>query len=123
MGDNGKLKKEDSKQGAPKQDEGHLGVIRIGDKDVKVLNTATMIEIRVHKLENGKEVSQVIAHEFMMTDHKQYMVRLLTDAIMTVMRATKRENMVKLASEAMFNKLRRQVRARPRIRDIFKRKR
>lgn len=87
-------------------DAGHLAKIKVGDKEYKVVNTVTMYEILVHKLENGKEISQVVAHEFMMVEHKPYMVKLLTDAIMTVMRATKREPMIKLVSRALYNKLR-----------------
>ena len=86
--------------------QGHLAKIKIGDKEYKVVNSAEVIGIWVHKLENGKEVSQVIAHEFMMTGHKTYMVRLLTDAIMTVMKATKRESLVKLVGEAGFSRMR-----------------
>lgn len=98
-------------QGAPEEKvatnpEGHLAKIKVGDKEYKVVNTCTMIEIMVHKLENGQEISQVVAHEFMMADHKAYMIRLLTDAINTVARAKKRTNYIKLASEALFNKLR-----------------
>lgn len=96
-------------------EEGHLAKIKVGDKEYKIVNSCTMLEIIVHKLENGQEVSQVIAHEFMMVDHKKYMIKLLTDAINMVMRAEKRNNYIKLASEAMFNKLR-----RSRIKDIFK---
>jgi hypothetical protein len=86
--------------------EGHLAKIKVGDVEYKVVNSVTMIEIMVHKLENGQEVSQVVAHEFMMVDHKTYMIRLLTDAINTVARAKKRTNYIKLASEVLFNKLR-----------------
>jgi hypothetical protein len=77
-----------------------------------VVNSAEVIGIWVHKLENGQEVSQVIAHEFMMVDHKAYMIRLLTDAIMTVMRAKNRASYIKLVSEAMFNKLRNRTKLR-----------
>ena len=74
-------------------------------KEYNVVNTATVIEIVVHKLDNGQEVSQVVAHEFMMVDHKRYMVKLLCDAIDVVMKAKKREPMIKLISKAMMNKL------------------
>ena len=118
-GDNGKLVedlKQDQSEGQVSTDQqGHLAKIKVGDQEFKVTNSAEMIGIWVHKLENGKEVSQVVAHEFMMTDHKAYMIRLLTDAINTVARAKKREPMIKLASEAMFNRLR-----RSRIKDIFR---
>lgn len=124
MSDNGKIiggieSKDDNIKASEEKvaidKEGHLGKIKVGDKEFKIVNSCTMVEILVHKLENGQEVSQVIAHEFMMVDHKKYMVKLLTDAINTVMRAEKRQSYIKLASEAMFNKLR-----RSRIKDIFK---
>ena len=88
-------------------EEGHLATFTVDGKEYKVVNSCKMIDIWVHKLENGKEVSQVVAHEFMMVDHKTYMIRLLTDAIMTVMRAKKRTSMVKLVAEAGFNRIRR----------------
>jgi hypothetical protein len=95
-----------------KTEEGQaIASVKINGKDVKIINTATVLEIRAHKLEDGRELSEVVAHEFMMVDHKKYLVRLLTDAIMTVVRATKREPLIKLASQAMFNKLRRQAKA------------
>ena len=81
--------------------------LRVEGKEVKVIDSVTTMEIVIHKMEDGREVSQVIAHEFMMTDHKVYLVRLLTDAIMTVMRARKRSPMIKLASQAIFNRLKR----------------
>ncbi len=74
-------------------------------KEHKVINSVTVMEIMVHKLENGQELSQVVAHEFMMVDHKTYMVKLLTEAINTVMHATKREPMVKLVGKAFASKL------------------
>ncbi|RKY32673.1 MAG: hypothetical protein DRP74_02220 [Candidatus Omnitrophota bacterium] len=117
---NGEKKEEIKKPDTETNKEGHLAKLTIGDKEYKVVNTVTVMEIIVHKLEDGREVSQVIAHEFMMVNHKTYMVRLLTDAIMTVMRARARKPLIKLMSEATFNKLRRS--AGPRIRDIFRRK-
>jgi len=113
--------------------EPHIAVLNIGGEDFKVMNTATVLSIQVHKLENGKEVSQLIAHEFMMTEHKayltglltwaitkvfkvikpkyhRYLIRHLTDGINTVARATKRESgKVKLATENQFNRLRNKV--------------
>jgi len=115
-GDNGKIiggieSKDDNIKEQPEEkvatdEQGHLAKIKVGDTEYKVVNSAEVIGIWVHKLENGQEVSQVIAHEFMMVDHKAYMVRLLTDAIMTIMRAKNRASYLKLVSEAMFNKLR-----------------
>ena len=92
---------------ATTKDNGHLSKIMVGDKEYKVVDTVTVMELVVHKLESGQEISQVIAHEFMMVDHKSYMVRLLTDAINTVVKAKKRKNMIKLCSEALFNQMRR----------------
>ena len=103
-GDNRKEQKPE--KAAITNEQGNLTKIKVGDKEYSVVNSTEAIGIWVHKLENGQEVSQVIAHEFMMTDHKNYMVKLLTDAITTVMRAQKRQNYVKLCSEAMFNKMR-----------------
>jgi len=128
MGDNGKIihneqeepKEQEQQEKAQTDEEGHLAKIKVGDKEYKVVNTAKVIEIIVHRLENGKEVSQVIAHEFMMVEHKKYMVKLLTEAINTVMRAEKRSNMVRIVSEAMFNKLKNH---RRRMRDIFPKRR
>ena len=110
MSDNGDPKKEQEQPEEKVQttEEGHLAKIQVGDKEYKVVNTATVIEIIVHRLEDGREISQVIAHEFMMADHKQYMVRLLTDAIMTVMRAQKRKSMIHLASQAIVNRIKRE---------------
>lgn len=102
MGDNG-----DPKLSNEGQEQKLLATVKIEGEEHKILNSVTVIEIVVHKLDNDKELSQVIAHEFMMTDHKTYMLRLLTDAIMTVARARKRKPMIKLATEAMFNRLRR----------------
>lgn len=124
-GDNGNGKITEGLEGqqeAPKEkvqtnQDGHLAKIRVGDQEYKVVNSCTMMEIVVHKLENGKEVSQVIAHEFMMTDHKPYMIHLLTDAINTVARARRSQPLIKTISEAAFNKLR-----RSRIKDIFRRR-
>lgn len=84
-----------------------LGTLKVGDKEYKILDTVKVIEIIVHKLENGQEISQVIAQEFMMTEHKKYLVRLLTKSIDTVMEAKKRDPIIKLASEVVLNKLRR----------------
>lgn len=105
---------EDIKESEPEEkvqtnEEGHLGKIKVGDKEYRVVNTVKMVEIMVHKLENGQEISQVIAHEFMMAEHKEYMVKLLTDAIMTVMRAKKRANMVKLLGQGVYHNLRRKM--------------
>jgi hypothetical protein len=86
--------------------EKKLTKIKLGDKEINVVNSVTVMEIVVHKLETGQEVQQVIAHEFMMADQKPYMVRLLTEAINTVMRAQKRQNYIELCTSAMFNKLR-----------------
>jgi hypothetical protein len=99
----------DTTKKAQTDKEGHLAKIKIGDVEHKVVNTVKVVEILIYKLENGQEVSQVIAHEFMMVDNKPYMVKLLTEAINTVMRAQKRQNYIKLASEALFNKLRGEV--------------
>src|SRR3990172_6600013 len=103
---------------ATTKDNGHLSKIMVGDKEYKVVDTVTVMELVVHKLESGQELSQVIAHEFMMVDHKSYMVRLLTDAINTVVRTKKRTSYVKLASEALFNKMRN----RNRLKDYLGRK-
>jgi hypothetical protein len=121
-GDNGKIiggieSKDDNIKEQPEEkvatdEQGHLAKIKVGDTEYKVVNSAEVIGIWVHKLENGQEVSQVIAHEFMMVDHKAYMIRLLTDAIMTVMRAKNRASYIKLVSEAMFNKLRNRTKLR-----------
>lgn len=96
----------DETKKAQTDESGKLTKIKVGDKEYNVINSVQMIEIVVHKLDDGKEYAQVVAHEFMMTEHKPYMVKLLTDAINTVMRAEKRQNYIKLASEAMFNRLR-----------------
>lgn len=74
-------------------------------KEYVVVNSATLMEIVVHKLENGQELSQVIAHEFMMVDHKRYLIKHLCDAIDTVMKAKKRAPLVKMLSAAAINRL------------------
>ena len=110
-------------------------------KEYEVVNTVTVMEIVAHKLENDQEIPQFIAPEFMMVDHKDYMVNILTKAILAVvdaeynnvqpknlqlsltmkyltsamrniMKGQKRENLVKVASKAMLDRLR-----KPRIRD------
>ena len=105
-GDNGEIKKKAQKVIEP--EEGHLGKVTIDGKEVKIVDTTTVIEIRVHKLENGKELSQVVAHEFMMTDHKSYMIMLLTEAINTVMKAIRRTPALKVASQAIMNRIKRE---------------
>lgn len=49
-----------------------------------IVNTVTIMEIRVHLLANGKERTEVIAHEFMMTEHKRYMIDKLCEALLRV---------------------------------------
>ena len=127
MGDNGKIitpggkpaKVEEPQEKVQTNEEGHLARIKVGDKEFKVINSCTMIEIVVHRLENGKELQQVIAHEFMMTDHKPYMIKLLTDAINTVAKAVKRKSTLSVVSEAMLNKI---MNRRPRMKDKFPRR-
>lgn len=85
---------------------GRIKSLMIDGKQVKVVNTVTLMEIIVHKLEDGREVTQCIAQDFMMTEHKEYMVRQLTDAINMVMRAaTKRSGLIKAVSKAVAHKL------------------
>ena len=119
--------------GKKKQQDSHIGVVSLDGKELKVMNSVTVLSIQVDKLEDGREVSRLIAHEFMMTKHKAYMTGLLTWAIMkvykiikpkyqkylirhicdginTVARATKRApNKVKIATENQFNRLRNRV--------------
>lgn len=94
------------KVNATTNEEGHLGSMEIDGKQVKVVNSCTMIEIVVHKLETGQEVSQVLAHDFMMVDHKPYMIRLLTDAINTVTKASnKKAGLIKAVGSVVMQKL------------------
>lgn len=87
-------------------DGGHLATVEVNGKRVKVVNTCTMLEIVVHKLEDGRELTQVVGHDFMMVDHKPYMVGLLTEAINTVMKATnKRSSLIKAVSTVVAAKL------------------
>lgn len=87
-------------------EEGHLATIEVNGKDVKVVNSVVMLEIVVHKLEDGSEVQQVVAHDFMMVDHKPYMVKLLTDAINTVMKArNKKSSLIKAVSTVVAQRL------------------
>lgn len=92
---------EDNGNKIPEENKDHLGVINIDGKDVKVIDCVTMIEVRVVKLENGKEFSQLIADEKMMINHKPYMTRLLTDAILAVAKAglRKKQGPIKTISE------------------------
>ncbi len=97
---------EQKKANAETTAEGHLATIEINGKQVKVVNTVTMMEIVVHKLEDGTEVNQFIAHDFMMVDHKSYMIKLLTDAINTVAKATnKKASLIKCVSTVVAQKL------------------
>lgn len=101
-----KNEKEIKEPNCETNEEGHLGSIEIDGKQVKIVNTATVVEILAHRLENGREVTQVVAHEFMMVEHKAYMVRLLTDAINTVMKANnKKASLVKAVSAVVAQKL------------------
>lgn len=84
--------------------------IIIDGKECEIVNSVTVMEIIAHKLDNGREIQQVIAQEFMMVDHKPYMIKCLTDAINTIMRAQRRENKIVKAGHI------------PRITDIFRRR-
>lgn len=94
------------KEKDPVTDENDKGMKVVGSdgKVHKVVNSATVMELRVHKLENGSEHFQLVAHEFMMVDHKPYMIRLLTEAMNTVMRAKKRQHMGKMIGKALSTK-------------------
>jgi len=52
----------------------------------EIVNSVTIMEIRVHLLANGKERTEVIAHEFMMTEHKPYMIDKLAEALVRISR-------------------------------------
>jgi len=95
-------------------DQGKVNKIFINGEEVEIVNSVTIMEVVVHKLVNGQEVQQLIAHEFMMTDHKPYMVRQLTEAINTVVRAKRRKSIISDVSQALVNKL-----TRARIKDKF----
>lgn len=88
---------------------GSLGTFKIDGKDIKIVNAVTMLEIEVLKLEDGREISRLKAQEEMMTGHKRYMVRLLTDAINIVMRAVKTDKKVKLVDGKGLGFLRRKL--------------
>ena len=111
-------KKLDEKQTAEEQNKGNpeKKMVNIGGKDFPVVNSATVMEIVVHKLESGQELTQVVAHEFMMSDHKPYMIRLLTQAMNMVMSATKRKPLLYSVSQAVINQIKRN---KPRMGDIF----
>ena len=51
-----------------------------------VVNSMTIMEVRVNLLANGKERTEVIAHEFMMTEHKRYMIDKLCEALVRISR-------------------------------------
>ncbi len=76
MGDNGKI----------------IGGIESKDTNIKpqtplgeeIVNTITIMEIRVHLLANGKERTEIIAHEFMMVEHKGYMIDKLSEALLRI---------------------------------------
>lgn len=78
MGDNGKItggiesKADNIKPQAPQGEE--------------IVNTVTLMEIRLHLLANGKERTEVIAHEFMMTEQKRYMIDKLAEAMLRLSR-------------------------------------
>lgn len=93
-----------------KEEEKKINKIVIDGKEQNVINSVTVIEIIAHKLEDGSEIRQVIAQEFMMIKHKAYMVKVLTDAINTVMRAVARTPKIDLTRNI------------PRINDIFRRR-
>lgn len=65
----------------------------------KVVNSVTLIEIRVHKLDNGKEKTEVIGQEFMMCDHKVYMIDKLIEAMRIVNHAIRRKPLIHTASQ------------------------
>jgi len=104
-------------------EKGHVKKIVVNGKELEIVNTVTMMEIVIHKLVDGTELQQVIAHEFMMVDHKPYMVRMLTEAINTVMKTKKRKSSIAVVGQALMNKIN-----RSRMKDIphsgkFRRKR
>jgi len=79
MGDNGKI----------------IGGVESKDVNIKpeipqdperIVNSVTLMEIRVNLLANGKERTEVIAHEFMMTEYKPYMIDKLCEALVRVSR-------------------------------------
>lgn len=87
-------------------EKGEIRSITVDGQKINVVNTVTLMEIIVHKLEDGREVSQVMAQEFMMVDHKQYMIKQLTDAINVVMRAgSKKSGIIKAVSTVVAQKL------------------
>lgn len=86
--------------------EGHIGSMEVDGVEHKIINSVTLIEIRIHKLENNREATQVIAEEFMMTDYKKYMIIHLTEAINIVMNAKRRNNVLKLSSGILKQKFR-----------------
>jgi len=76
------------------------------EKPTDVINTVTMMEVRVHQQRDGRERVELVAQEAMITEHKAYMIHLLTDCINIVARAQKRKREVKLATPGMFNHIR-----------------
>jgi hypothetical protein len=70
MADNGHIITEETKPKTP-----------LGED---IVNSITVMEIRVHLLANGKERTEVIAHEFMMTEHKGYMIDKLCEALLRI---------------------------------------
>ena len=79
MGDNGKI----------------IGGIETKDDNIKpaippdpevVVNSVTIMEVRVNLLANGRERTEVIAHEFMMTEQKRYMIDKLCEALVRISR-------------------------------------
>jgi len=79
------------------------------EKPTDVINTVTMMEVRVHQQRDGRERVELVAQEFMMIDHKTYMIHLLTDCINMVARAQKRKREVKLVTPAMLNSIKNRI--------------
>jgi phenylpyruvate tautomerase PptA (4-oxalocrotonate tautomerase family) len=78
-------------------------------KKPKIVNTVTLLEIRVHKLDNDKERTEVICQEMMATEYKQYTISKLLEALSIINRAVKRESLVKPVSNALWNKLKKKT--------------
>ena len=74
-GDNGKIIGETPTTEEPKKET---------PQGEDIVNSVTLMEIRVHLLANGKERTEVIAHEFMMTEHKPYMIDKLCEALVRI---------------------------------------
>ena len=103
-GDNGKLKP-DTPGGIESKEKDQGAKTPPDPNNPKTVNSVTIMEIRVHQLDNGKERTEIVAQEFMMVHHKRYMIDKLLEAMRITNHAVERKRLIKRATQAGFRKI------------------